>query len=178
MFIGAPPAVVAAVAGYAETHDRKAATLLRRYTDANEALIRRRETPRSITLDTQGRYHDLREIFERVNAKYFKGTIAARITWGPRARRKRSRASISLGHYVFDDALIRIHPVLDAKDVPSYFVEWIVYHEMLHERHGMPEVDGRRVHHSPAFRRDEEKFEHYVEAVMWERTHARKLLER
>lgn len=178
MFIGAPAAVVRAVARYAETHDRKAATLLREYADANEKLIRRRESSRPISVDTEGRYHNLQEIFDGLNAQYFDGEIVARITWGPRNRRPRSRSSINLGSYVLEDELIRIHPVLDAKDVPRYFVEWVVFHEMLHEVHGMPEIDGRRVHHPPAFRRDEQKFERYVDAVMWERTHARKLLER
>ena len=178
MFVGAPAAVTRALARYAETHDRDSATLLRRYADANEELIRRRQNPRTITLDTEGRYHNLQEIFDELNDEYFGGAIKARITWGARSKRRRSRSSISLGRYIFDDELIRIHPVLDARDVPRFFIAWIIYHEMLHELHGLPVVDGRRQHHPPAFRRDEEKFEHYVEAVMWERTHARKLLER
>lgn len=178
MFIGAPAAVVRAVARYAQTHDRKAATLLRDYADANEALIRRRESPRPVTIDTEGRHHNLQEIFDELNDKYFDGNIRARITWGRRSRRSRSRSEIGLGRYVFDDELIRVHPVLDAADVPRYFVEWIVFHEMLHEVHGMPEIDGRRVHHPPEFLRDEQKFERYVDAVMWERVHARKLLDR
>src|SRR5690606_33222931 len=89
MFVGAPAAVVRAVARYAETQDREAATLLHGYVDANEALIRRREEPRPITLDVEGRWHNLQEIFDELNARYFEGTIRARITWGPRGRRRR-----------------------------------------------------------------------------------------
>ena len=33
-------------------------------------------------------------------------------------------------------ALIRIHPVLDRREVPSYFLESVVYHEMLHHHLG------------------------------------------
>lgn len=178
MFVGAPAVILRAVARYAEIHDREAADLLRAYTDENEALIRRREQPRAITLDVEGRYHNLQEIFDELNEHYFDGGIEARITWGKRGRRQRSRETITLGQYVYDDVLIRIHPVLDAEDVPRYFVAWIVYHEMLHEVHGPAGVNGRRVYHPPEFRRDEQKFERYMDAVLWERTHFRKLLER
>ena len=178
MFLGAPPAVVRGLARYAERQDRQAAVLLRNFVDANEEQIRRRADPRSFTCDTAGRHHDLQEIFDDLNERYFDGAISARITWGPRIKRRKGRSSIKLGSYTCEDALIRIHPVLDAKDVPAFFVAWIVYHEMLHEIHDMPVVDGRRVYHTPEFRRAEASFEHYADAVLWERTNLHKLLDR
>ncbi|MCH9679912.1 MAG: hypothetical protein K0V04_00645 [Deltaproteobacteria bacterium] len=178
MFVGAPSVVVRAVARYAQSQDRDSANLLRDYVDANEPLIRRREQPRPITLDVEGRYHNLQQVFDELNDEYFDGAIEARITWGPRARRKRSRDSIKLGSYTVEDQLIRIHPVLDAADVPYFFVAWIVYHEMLHEVHDMPVVDGRRVYHTREFRRAEAQFDRYAEAVMWEKANLHKLLER
>ena len=178
MFADAPAKVVRALAQYADLQSRDAATLLRDYIDANDGRVRRRDSPRPITVDVEGRHHNLQEIFDRLNAAYFEGAIRARITWGPRTKRKRARDSIKLGSYTVEDELIRIHPVLDASDVPAFFVEWVVYHEMLHEVHDMPIVDGRRVYHTAEFRRAEAQFERYAEAVMWERTHLVKLLER
>lgn len=178
MFLGAPPIVLRELARYAEQQNRDAAKLLRAYIDANDDQVRRRDAPRPISVDVEGKYHNLQEIFDGLNARYFAGGIKARITWGPRGKRKRSRESIKLGSYTFEDELIRIHPVLDAADVPLFFVEWIVYHEMLHEVHDMPVVDGRRIYHTPEFRRAEAQFEHYAEAVLWERTYLHKLLER
>ena len=178
MFSDAPARIVRALAQYADKQSRDAATILRDYIDANDDRVRQRDAPRPITVDVQGRHHNLQEIFDRLNAHYFDGGIGARITWGPRTKRKRSRDSIKLGSYTVEDALIRIHPVLDAADVPDFFVEWVVYHEMLHEVHDMPIVDGRRVYHTAEFRRAEAQFERYAEAVMWERTHLVKLLER
>ncbi|MCA9710097.1 MAG: hypothetical protein KDK70_29935 [Myxococcales bacterium] len=178
MFLRAPASVVRAVARYAQTHDREAAALLHAYANDNEALIRRPEQSRALPLDTQGRYHNLQEIFDDLNARYFDGCIEARITWGKRSKRRRDRASIGLGQYVFDDKLIRVHPVLDAEDVPRYFVESIVFHEMLHEVHGPATVDGRRLHHPPEFLRDEQRFEHHLDAVIWERQNSHKLLDR
>ena len=71
-----------------------------------------------------------------------------------------------------------MHPVLDADDVPRHYLAWVVYHEMLHEIHDMPIVEGRRVYHTRAFRQAEAKFEQYPEAVLWERTNLHKLLNR
>ncbi len=178
MFAEAPPMVLRAVARYAESHDRDSATLVREFIDSNEHLIRRRGRPRTVDLDVEGRYHNLLDILDELNERYFDGAIQARITWGPRRGRKRTRDSIKLGSYTVEDALIRIHPVLDASDVPRFFVAWVVYHEMLHEVHDMPIVDGRRVYHTAEFRRAEARFEHYAEAILWERSNLYRLLER
>lgn len=178
MFVAAPPTVLRALARYAETREVAAARLLRAFVEYNEDHIRRREGPPAVVCDVEGKYHNLRAIFDELNAAYFAGNIRARITWGPRGRRRRKRDSIKLGSYTFEDEIIRIHPVLDAADVPRFFVAWIVYHEMLHEVHDMPVVDGRRMYHTREFRRAEAQFDRYAEAVLWERTHLAKLLER
>jgi hypothetical protein len=178
MFLRAPSTILRELVRYAERQDRRSAAILRRFIDAKEGLVRDRADPRPVSLDVQGKYHNLQEIFDGLNGRYFADQIRARITWGPRGRRKRSRTTINLGSYTFEDELIRIHPVLDAADVPTFFVEWVVYHEMLHEVHDMPIVDGRRVHHSADFRRAEIQFHRYAEAVMWERTNLQRLLER
>jgi hypothetical protein len=178
MFAAAPPAVLRAIAHYAQSQDREAASLLRRYIDGNEHLIRESERPRAQQLDTQGAHFNLQELFDGLNARYFGGAIEAKITWGPRTRRRPGRESIKLGSYSVEERLIRVHPVLDAADVPRFFVEWIIYHEMLHEVHDMPIVDGRRVYHTPEFRRAEALFDRYAEAVLWERTQVHKLLDR
>jgi hypothetical protein len=178
LFVGAPAAVVRALARYAETHERESALLLRDYVDTKESLIRRREEPRPVTLDVQGRWYNLQELLDELNETYFDGGVKARITWGPRGKRRRARDSIQLGSYTMEDGLIRIHPVLDAKDVPRFFVKWIIYHEMLHEVHDMPVVGGRRQYHTPEFLRAEARFEQYEEAVRWEQANLHKLLER
>jgi hypothetical protein len=178
MFVDAPPTILRAIAAYAERQDREASELLRNFIDANEDVIRQGHAPRPCTIEVEGRHHNLQVIFDELNRDYFGGAIKARITWGPRTRRKRGRASIKLGSYTVEDELIRVHPVLDAEDVPGFYLAWVVYHEMLHEIHDMPVVDGRRVYHTRAFRQAEAKFEHYAEAVLWERTNLHKLLDR
>jgi hypothetical protein len=178
MFLEAPSVVLRALAAYAHDHDRRAGRVLQSFIDTCEGLVRRDRRGRAPTIDTEGRHHDLQAIFEELNGRYFGGGIRARITWGARGRRPRGRSSIKLGSYVFDDRLIRIHPVLDAVDVPRFFVEWVVYHEMLHEVHDIPFVRGRHMHHTPEFRRAEANFARYGEAVAWERAHVHTLLDR
>lgn len=178
MFVDAPPMVLRAAVAYAQQQDAEAAELLRAFIDANEDAIRARHEPRAFTVDVEGRHHNLQAIFDELNRHYFGGAIKARITWGARSRRKQSRASIKLGTYTVEDELVRVHPVLDAADVPRYYLAWVIYHEMLHEIHDMPVVDGRRVYHTRAFRQAEAKFEQYAEAVLWERQNLAKLLER
>ena len=80
------------------------------------------------------------------------------------------------GVYLTDAQLIRVHPALDQAFVPRYFVEFIVYHELLH--HAIPPVrlNGRYQIHSPAFRRREREYPAYAEATAWRKQFLRRLL--
>ena len=73
--------------------------------------------------------------------------------------------------------LIRIHPVLDRRDVPLYFLESVVYHEMLHHHlGGVPDRAGRTVYHSRAFREAEARYPWHREALAWEKENLPHLL--
>jgi hypothetical protein len=85
MFATAPPAVLRAVAQYAQTQDRQAAGLLRRYIDHNDHQIRPQMEPRAQVIDVQGAHHNLQTIFDDLNARYFGGR-SRRASPGDRAR--------------------------------------------------------------------------------------------
>ena len=181
MFLDAEPDVVRALGRYVGENDKNASSVLGRFIDGNQHLIgraRRRRTP-AITLETRGEVHDLQDIYDRLNLVYFNGAIDARITWGqrtPPGARRRRRNSIKMGSYSVEDRLIRIHPSLDRAFVPVYFVDWIVYHEMLHQKHHIPVVGGRRQFHTPEFLLEEAAFEHYQRSRRWERENLDRLL--
>src|SRR5690606_8035322 len=118
----------------------------------------------------------LAEIFDHLNERYFGNGIDASITWGQRNGKPRRRNSIKMGSYSVEDKLIRIHRSLDRAFVPRFFVEWIVYHEMLHQVHEIKVVNGRRQFHSREFLEDEAAFEHYAAARAWERENLEALL--
>ncbi len=116
-----------------------------------------------------GEVYDLREIFGRLNREYFSGRIDAVITWGKRSP-KRAVRKRTLGSYNPETGTIRINPVLDCAGVPGYFVEYVVYHEMLHAAVGISMgANGRRAIHTPEFKERERLFRDYHRAVQWER---------
>jgi hypothetical protein len=131
-----------------------------------------------IRIRTRGYCHDLQSLFDGLNAHYFRGQVQARITWGRRRASgpPRRHRSVKMGSYAVEDRLIRIHPLLDRPFVPRYYVEWIIYHEMLHERHPIPVRAGRRCFHPPAFLAEEQLFEDCDRARRWEQHHTHHLL--
>lgn len=80
------------------------------------------------------------------------------------------------GSYLPAKRLIRIHPALDQAFVPQSFVEFIVYHELLHHVIPPVRVNGRYQIHSAAFRRREREFPAYAEAIAWRQQSLRRLL--
>jgi hypothetical protein len=75
-----------------------------------------------------------------------------------------------------EDELIRIHCSLDRSFVPRFFVEAVVFHEMLHQVHEIPVVNGRHHFHTPAFRAHERTFEWAEAAERWEKENLNRLL--
>ncbi|MBI5481128.1 MAG: hypothetical protein HY906_19885 [Deltaproteobacteria bacterium] len=180
MFLGADPVVVRALARYIADNDRRASGLLGRYIDAHQGHIHReeRKAPPPLVIETRGQVHDLQAVFDELNARFFGGAIHARITWGGgRRRRARRHSSIKMGSYSVEDRLIRVHPSLDRPFVPRTFVEWIVYHEMLHQVFAIPVVRGRRQFHTRRFREAEARFPRHAEAARWEKEHLSQLLQ-
>ncbi len=145
---------------------------------AGELLRRRRRPSRPKTGESWGRYHNLQKIFERLNERYFQGQIkTASIGWSrpPRPSNK-ARNSIKFGSYNFADRVICVHPALDQKFVPRFFVEYIIFHEMLHGRLAFIVAGGRRLVHTPKFLAMERTFRHFHRAQRWEARHLDRLL--
>ena len=91
------------------------------------------------------------------------------ITYGPAPRARKPRKSIKMGSYSADARVIRIHPALDQREVPRYFVAWIVFHEMLHHVYKVRRgADGRRCVHPPEFLAHERRFRDFRRAQEWE----------
>ena len=175
MFLDAPESVVQAIADYAGRGRRKAGPVLDEYIRRQQPLIRQERHSKESELEPQGRWFDLQRLFDKLNEEHFQGGIQARIGWG-RMPGKRRRKSIRLGVYDHQTREIRIHPALDRPDVPTYFVEFIVFHEMLHQLFPSHGHEGRRVHHPRAFRDREKAFPRYAEALGWEKQNLRVLL--
>jgi hypothetical protein len=177
MFLDAPPAVQEALVRYIVRGDREASLVVGRYIDDNGHRIRATR-PVLTPLLTKGNHHDLLTIFHDVNSKYFGGTVDALVSWGRSspARARKPRATIKLGSYSAVERLIRIHPNLDRSWVPRYFLQFIIYHEMLHHVIPASRGPGRALLHPPEFRRREEQFRLYERAIAWEKSHIGRIL--
>jgi SprT-like family len=125
---------------------------------------------RRMALKPHGTVHCLSDIFDRLNREYFDNSITAGITWGNNRRGRRPRR-ITLGTYCSATNIVRINPLLDRRSVPSYYVEFIVYHEMLHADLLAETAAGRRRLHAKEFRMRERQFAAYEKAVVWEKKH-------
>jgi hypothetical protein len=176
MFAGAEPRLVRALARYVVHNDQRASALLSEFIEQHQQQIQPApRRARRTVLRTRGRVHDLTAVFDRLNAQYFGGKLDLRITWGT-ARRHQPQRSIKVGTFLVEDRLIRVHPVLDQEMVPGYFLDWIVFHEMLHGKHAIRRVGGRRCFHPPEFSREERQFPDYARARLWEKANLDHLL--
>lgn len=147
---------------------RKSKTpLIRAFIERHRGMLRKGE-PRRPRLRSAGKYHDLHMLATSVNGEYFGANIKAAVTWGT-GQRRRAVKRRTLGSYSSHTNTIRINPVLDKRSVPPYFIEFIIYHEMLHADLGVENGMNRRSVHSREFRRREKMFKRYAEALAWEK---------
>jgi hypothetical protein len=175
MFSAANDDVVRALAGFTGRNRRTHGRAIDEYIRRNRDLIRAVPERPQQKLTERGRVHDLGEIFAHLNAQHFQGLLEARIGWGRRGPGGRRR-SIKMGVYLHDQKVIRIHPALDDERVPRYFVELVVFHEMLHQAIPPVSRDGRRIVHGRDFRVRERRFPGYARARAWEKQNLHLLL--
>lgn len=122
----------------------------------------KRAKGRKIITTSKGDIYDLEEIFRHLNQIYFDGKIPLPVlTW---SARKTFRI---LGHHDSTHETIVVSRSLDARQVPKYVVEFVIFHEMLHIFHPTIHRSGRRYNHTPAFRRNEKQFAYFEEAENW-----------
>jgi predicted metal-dependent hydrolase len=141
--------------------------LLRKFVRQNSNCLPMR-TPRKTRLNTEGKHFDLQAIYDSLNHDYFGGRISCCITWGVRSPRYAVKRR-TVGSYSSQTNTIRVTPLLDKRTIPRYFIEFVVYHEMLHADMDTPKKNARRLVHSKEFRRREKVYEQYEKAVAWER---------
>jgi predicted metal-dependent hydrolase len=140
---------------------------IRNFIRQNQNCLKERK-PLPITASPKGKYYDLADIFDSLNREYFNNHLSVLITWGKRSP-KYSVKNRTLGSYQENTNIIRINPALDRKRVPLYFIEFIVYHEMLHADIGTEQKNGRRVIHSAEFKRREKFYKNYERAANWDK---------
>ncbi|MBF0456673.1 MAG: SprT-like domain-containing protein [Nitrospirae bacterium] len=161
MFLDAGAAVIQEIANFIKNRRNKT-PLTREFIRENHSAIEIPPKRRAVT-SSEGKYHNLKLIYEAINEEYFNGQLALDITWGRRQTKTVYRKR-RLGSYDSTGSLIRIHPALDKSNVPRYFIEYVVYHEMLHAALGIQVKNGRRSIHGREFKRRERLFRDFDRA--------------
>lgn len=121
-------------------------------------------------LPSKGAVHDLALAYEAVKNRYFPSFDEdLTIGWSKAAPRAIGRC-MTLGSYDAGARQIRIHPQLDHPLVPCYFLEFVIYHEILHAVHPPVLTKGGRLSvHTTEFRKAERLFDLYQEAKAFEK---------
>jgi len=162
-FISAPRPVFEDLMAAAVSKNRGAhKARIRQYAETEEF----RETLMAIEMigaqldeKTRGATYDLEEVFRRVNDHYFQGRLERPIlTWN------KTITHALFGHYVPATDTLMVSIALDARDVPSYVIDHVMHHELLHKKLGVRVVNGRRLAHTSEFRKQEQSFEQYQDA--------------
>lgn len=169
LFLHAPTPVLEALIRFATQPDRESRAVIRQMAHLFFTNIEPPLADAALS-NPLGACINLQEMYDRVNAEYFAGKIAVPIAWFS-APRYRKFHHITFGMYDRTLPQIRINRILDRSAVPLPFVEFIVYHEMLHVVcKSLLDRRGRLCVHTAEFRQKEKAHKYYAFAKEWEKT--------
>ena len=120
-----------------------------------------------------GQAYDLQSLYFRLDRLYFDGSLNVNIQWSTRNLPK-ARTSVQLGSYENKTKTITISKRLDNPNVPLFFVEHVLFHEMLHavfpsEKHRM---------HTAKFKQFERLHPDFERAQAWEKKNMKILFQK
>jgi hypothetical protein len=114
-------------------------------------------------------HHHLDSLAAEIHRTYFFKYPPVPVRWGQQISRKKRR-SIRLGSYNHVTTEMRIHPVLNAPNVPAFFIQSVIFHEYLHHVLGP--------HHNRRFHQAERRYRYHRESQEWIRRNLLLLLGR
>jgi hypothetical protein len=127
--------------------------------DHVRSFFKNRDGGRKTLHRPQGNNCNLEELFHLINNQYFSGQLPMpSLAWCVRSKTR-------LGAFYPDQDRIAINSALDHPNAPRLLLEFVMYHEMLHKKHGYKQKKSRRHFHTREFRQDEKAFNRYAEAI-------------
>ncbi|MBZ5724148.1 MAG: M48 family peptidase [Acidobacteriia bacterium] len=169
LLAGAPAPVLEALA-YILLGKLYAKTIPRMYAYRYRLFLNRRDVRRQAHLVRQirgrkflsgpaGEHHNLEEIFEGLNRRFFDGLLGR-----PQLGWSRGSSRSMLGHFDPSHNAIIISRIFDRPGTPLVALEYVMFHEMLHLRYPVDHTGSRRRVHTREFREAEKKFPQLREA--------------
>jgi len=131
-----------------------------------------KSVPKKQKHPAMGRVYDLQSLLDRLNRLYFDSSLPIKIEWSRRTPQK-ATSSVELGSYNSKEAKITISRRLDNPRVPLYFLENVIFHEMLH--HVFPRDQHRM--HTAQFNKYERMHPDFERAKAWEKSNLKILFE-
>lgn len=174
MFSNAPNHVLIALADLIKNKKNPdASKILRHFFDEIPFTADDRNKLNPGKLVTLGKHFNLKEIYEKINQDYFGSELDLLISWF-KAKQSRYKSQFSFGLYYESEKLIKINERLDDPIVPQFFIEFVIYHEMLHDVYKPTyNSSGYRSIHTKEFKEKEKQFPHYEQAKAWEKSFKR-----
>lgn len=118
-----------------------------------QAQLVRQLRGRKFISGPQGEIHNLEEIFERLNARFFGGMMGRpQLGWSRNASRHQ------LGHFDPSHNAIVISRIFDRPRTPLLTLEYVMFHEMLHLQFPVDHSKPRRCVHTREFKQAEKQF--------------------
>jgi hypothetical protein len=108
---------------------------------------------RKFVSSPQGASHNLDEVFESLNSRFFDGLLGR-----PQLGWSRGASRTMLGHFDPSHNAIIISRIFDRPGVPPAALEYVMFHEMLHLRYPVDHTGARRRVHTREFRAAEKAF--------------------
>ena len=163
LFLEAPSPVLEALIRFGVQGKKKDRAVVRQMANLYFSSHREIAPP----LDPQGHFYDLKAIYDS-HVQEYGLDIGAQIGWFAIPSYRKFR-SMTFGTYDRHRGQIHLNRLLDSEHVPSYFVSFIVYHEMLHAVCSpIISISGRTMVHTRQFRQREREFSQFELAKEWE----------
>lgn len=169
LFLSAPEDILKEVINFCLKRDKTAFKVIKNFANNYFSKI---DYSKRINIDkfvTKGNFFDLKQILENLSLAYFENNLNLHITWFEKPKYKKF-SHFTFGSFDKSLKLIRINKLLDNSNFPFYFINYVVYHEILHSIYEV-KVDktGRRKVHTKEFKIHEKKFPYYKEAMDFEK---------
>ncbi len=124
-------------------------------------------------LTTTGAVFDLQALLNGIESRFFRGIPPVQIAWSRKILKRLMAKWIENPDPLPN--LVLINRLLDTPEVPEYYLEFLIFHELLHEVLPVRRSSGRWIHHPPEFRVLEREFPAYEQAQEWEKENLERL---
>lgn len=127
--------------------------------------------------EPQKRSTSLLKRFDKINLEYFGGHVCGGIGWRNLPLGKES-SDITQALCDFEERIIHVNSVMDDIRIPLWYLDFVLYHEMLHLQHGPQQYSETEYAypHSLRFKCMEAKHPNYKRATEFEEKKLRQIV--